>query len=653
MNSEVLCRHKDGSKFYLSIHAVRVGKDRYLGFCSDITSRKKTEEHVLKLSHAIGQSSSTIVITDAKGKLEFANPRFAELTGYTIEETIGKNPHILKSGKTAPEVYKELWRVITSGKEWRGEFCDRKKNGELYWVSVSISPVKNDKGVITNFIAVTDDITKQKNYQTQISGINDLSKHLIGIGTLEEKLRYITDGIVKLFGVDFARIWLIKQGDRCNSGCVHAMAENEEHACIQRDRCLHLVASSGRYTHIDGKMHRRVPFGCYKIGRVASGDNSKLLCNDITHDQFIHDKEWARNLGLVSFACYKLVSATKDPVGVMAVFSKAHIGPDEDNLLEALADTTSLLSQTAMAEKALLQSEKLKSIGTITAGISHEFNNLLAIISGNVQLLEDDYKDDKVLTDALRTIMKAADDGAEISSNMLKFTKTKPDTKEFISSDIREMIMQSIDFTKPRWKNEAQSRGIDYKIDTESMKSDPSIMCKPTEIREIFINLINNALDAMSEGGRISFSTWSVDDTVFVSTTDTGHGMPEDVKKNIFDPFFSTKGVKGTGLGLSMVYGIVTRHGGKVVVTSETGGGTTFIMQFPATNKKRNLRVVPDTKQVAGIKSLRVLVVDDEGEIRDIINQFLSIDGHIVKTVDNGADAILMAKREDFDLVLC
>ncbi|MCP5003219.1 MAG: response regulator [Planctomycetes bacterium] len=129
--------------------------------------------------------------------------------------------------------------------------------------------------------------------------------------------------------------------------------------------------------------------------------------------------------------------------------------------------------------------------------------------------------------------------------------------------------------------------------------------------------------------------------------------MSDELKKNIFDPFFSTKGVEGTGLGLSMVYGIVTRHGGKIVVDSETGRGTTFTLQFPATNKKRSLIEAPDTEQEVNIKSLRILVVDDEEAIRNILNQLLSRCGHNVKTVDNGADAINMIEGENFDLVLC
>ena len=118
--------------------------------------------------------------------------------------------------------------------------------------------------------------------------------------------------------------------------------------------------------------------------------------------------------------------------------------------------------------------------------------------------------------------MKAANDGAEISNNMLKFTKTKSDTKEFVSFDIRNLIRHSIDFTKPRWKNGAQARGLNYKIDTESMKRVSPIMCNPVEIREVFLNIINNALDSMPGGGSISFSTWSANDAVLVSITDTG-----------------------------------------------------------------------------------------------------------------------------------
>jgi len=281
-------------------------------------------------------------------------------------------------------------------------------------------------------------------------------------------------------------------------------------------------------------------------------------------------------------------------------------------------------------EEALFQSEKLKSIGTITAGISHEFNNLLAIISGNVQLLEETYKDHEELMPALRTIKEASDDGSEISSKMLGFTKTSQDTKKFVSFDIRELVMQSIDFTKPRWSNEAQARGINYQIDKEGLKGISSIMCNPTEIREVFINIINNALDAMPDGGSLSFSTWSIGDTVFVGISDTGEGMSEDVKKSIFDPFFTTKTPVGTGLGMSMTYGIMTRHGGKIEVESGIGKGSTFTLQFPATVRAVS-PIAAQPEQETNEKDLRILVVDDEVAMCDILDKVFSGDGHKVK----------------------
>ncbi len=120
------------------------------------------EKQIHKLSHAVKYSSATIVITDTEGNIEYTNPTFAHLTGYSIEEAIGNNSRILQSGETRPEVYEELWSTIKSGDEWKGELCNKKKDGELYWEHVSISPVKDDNGAITNFIAVKDDITGRK-----------------------------------------------------------------------------------------------------------------------------------------------------------------------------------------------------------------------------------------------------------------------------------------------------------------------------------------------------------------------------------------------------------------------------------------------------------------------------------------------------------
>ncbi|MBK8420870.1 MAG: PAS domain S-box protein [Anaerolineales bacterium] len=128
----------------------------------DITDRKQAAEQLRKLSRAVEQSASTIVIADIKGNIEYANKKFTETTGYTIEEAIGNNPRILKSGHTSAEEYKILWQTILAGKEWRGEFHNKKKNGDLYWESATISPIFNEGGKITHFLAVKEDITARK-----------------------------------------------------------------------------------------------------------------------------------------------------------------------------------------------------------------------------------------------------------------------------------------------------------------------------------------------------------------------------------------------------------------------------------------------------------------------------------------------------------
>ncbi len=142
------------------------------GIAQDITELKRLEDELRKISNAVEQSSGLIVIADAKGSIEYVNPKFTQVTGYTLEEVIGKNPRILKSGKTQPEVYKKLWATITSGGEWRGEFLNKKKNGELYWDETSISPIRNSRGIITHFTAVKEDITKRKQMEEELRILN-------------------------------------------------------------------------------------------------------------------------------------------------------------------------------------------------------------------------------------------------------------------------------------------------------------------------------------------------------------------------------------------------------------------------------------------------------------------------------------------------
>lgn len=172
----------------------------------------------------------------------------------------------------------------------------------------------------------------------------------------------------------------------------------------------------------------------------------------------------------------------------------------------------------------------------------------------------------------------------------------------------------------------------------------------PSELREALINIVLNALDAMPEGGQLSLRTAVDGDQVVVTAGDSGVGMSEDVRQRIFDPFFTTKGERGTGLGLSVVYGIVTRHGGEIDVQSQLGHGATFTLRFPAAadvDREAPPRVALRTKTKG-----RVLVIDDEKEVADVLGDLLTRDGHTVTVCGDGEAGVARFGEEPFDLVV-
>ena len=167
--TEYLVQKKNGEKFPVLIYSSPIVEDNKVlglrGIIVDITERKKADQQLKKLSIAVEQSANTIVLTDTEGKIEYTNPRFTEQTGYTAEEVIGQNPNILNAGVQPTEYYKEMWETIAKGNIWKGEFCNKKKNGDLYWEQVTITPIKDDAGEITNYLAIKEDITAKRDAQ--------------------------------------------------------------------------------------------------------------------------------------------------------------------------------------------------------------------------------------------------------------------------------------------------------------------------------------------------------------------------------------------------------------------------------------------------------------------------------------------------------
>jgi PAS domain S-box-containing protein len=236
------------------------------------------------------------------------------------------------------------------------DFRITKADGEIRWIGHICRPIHDQQGVFLGTRGSNRDITVRKRFETQIIELGSLKERLIATLSLTEKLTIITDSIVTIFGADFARIWQIKEGDLCEKGCMNAALKDGTAICREQAHCLHLIASSGRYTHSDGN-HRRVPMGCYKIGRIASGDESRFVTNDVTHDPRVHNNAWAESLGLVSFAGFRILSNEGVPIGVLALFSKHAIHSVEAGLLADLANYTSQVILSASIQEAVLANE--------------------------------------------------------------------------------------------------------------------------------------------------------------------------------------------------------------------------------------------------------------------------------------------------------
>ncbi|MBI5819631.1 MAG: PAS domain S-box protein [Verrucomicrobia bacterium] len=337
----------------------------------DITERKRMEESLRQeqiLVLALMENlPARIYFKDTASRFLRANPATAKFFGLSSPaQIIGKSDADFFSPEHVQKALADEQAIIRTGRAMLNiEEKEKWPDGHESWASTCKLPLRNPAGTIIGTCGISSDITERKRVEEEREkilrwrqGVNQLQQSLLVPAPLEDKLKLVTDGIVQLFEADFCRIWLIRPGDLCELGCVHAELKLGPHVCRYRDRCLHLMASSGRYTHIDGKGHSRVPFDAYKIGRIASCKDRKFLTNDVTNDPRIHNHEWARGLGLISFAGYQLRIPGVKTLGVLALFARHLILPIEDAQLDSLSSTLAQVIQHAQAEEALRASEE-------------------------------------------------------------------------------------------------------------------------------------------------------------------------------------------------------------------------------------------------------------------------------------------------------
>ena len=356
------------------------------------------------------------------------------------------------------------------------------------------------------------------------------------------------------------------------------------------------------------------------------------------------------------FISYEAIHKKNDGSWIDVECNSSVIKDNKGNPVAGVSIIRNITARKKM-EKQLLQSEKLSSLGELAGGVAHNFNNILAIILGRTQLLKriielpsGKQEKRKLMDDlkkSLEIIEKASFDGVDTVRRIHEFSRKNDDDKNLTEVDLNEIIEHTLEFTKVRWKNEAGAKGIKINIQKELSLISP-IEGSGSELREVFINIMNNALDAMPKGGQISIKTFVDNSHVVVLVRDSGIGIPKDVRDRIFDPFFTTKGVRSTGLGMSASYGIIHRHQGAITVDSVEGQGTTVTIKFPKLEKTDNEKekTVPGGENKASI-----LVVEDEKDVRELLKDILTDGGHRVEVAPNGKKGIKLFQEKKFNLV--
>jgi len=294
-----------------------------------------------------------------------------------------------------------------------------------------------------------------------------------------------------------------------------------------------------------------------------------------------------------------------------------------------------------------IHAQKMAALGELSFGVAHNVNNTLTGILGRAQLILRNSNDPGKIEAGLELIIKSAEDGAHIIRRIQDFARQRP-SREFETVAIAELLRDACEMTRPRWESRSEFAPIRFALHADCKAF---IKGDPVELREVLVNMIYNAVDAMPSGGEVRVTTQEIRDRVVVCITDTGTGMTPEVKQRLFDPFFTTKGKAGTGMGLAVSFGIIRRHEGSIEVDSEPGRGTTFKISLPkvtpeGTNEAENTGSVKTITSTADDK-VRVMVVDDETHVREVLIEALEAEGCEVVSAESGEIALALFDQYD------
>jgi len=396
---------------------------------------------------------------------------------------------------------------------------------------------------------------------------------------LHEVLNTITEGLVDDLDAAFARIWLIGPGDLC-AECYKASD------CANRERCLHLEASAGMYTNLNGE-YRRIPLGALKIGRIAQGEG-RMCTNDVLNEERLPNKQWLRENRLQSFCGYPLVFRD-ELLGVVAMFSRQKMSKEEFDRLALFANQAAIAIKNAQ----LFESAKLAEVAALLGDIGHDIKNMLMPILSGADLLQEDLDEyfgglspketdrskptqefSLEILAMIRTGARRIHDRVREIADAVKGARSPLKLGPCQLAPIVASVFEALRVL-------ANEKGLNLR--TEGLDDLPTIQADETRLFNAFYNLINNAIPEVRAGGSVTVRGHVEPENkrVVLEFADTGKGMPPEVRDSLFTNRARSTKVGGTGLGTKIVKDVVDAHSGTISVDSEEGKGTTFIIRLP------------------------------------------------------------------------
>ena len=497
---------------------------------------KRVNEKLRVLSEALEQSPVVIVLTDLHGNIEYVNSKFKETTGYSEHEAIGKNPRILKTNLHPDEYYKALWETVLSGKTWKGVFQNKKKNGTLYWESAVISPIKNEKGVIVNILAVKEDITEQRNTQEALR----ISK--AKYKSLSMQLEAILDHIPGLvFYKDMHNNFI-----RVNKYVAQAYGRPKEELEGMNLSKLHSVEDSASY---------------YK-------DDMEVINSGVARINIVERWETKEGIRWVNTCKIPFVDANNVINGVIGISM----------------DITSLKS----AEEVIIQqNHELTELNTTKdkffSIISHDLRGPLnAIINFTDLLFENIEKNDKPKSiSAAKILTMASLHMNDLLNNLLEWASIQLHRTSLIKEELDLKVMTDKCIGHLSAQAEHKSISIDNQI-----PKDLKIVADVHIMLTVLRNLMSNAIKYSNINGTVSIGATQLESEIKVFVSDQGIGMNSSLLETIFklNTIASRTGTaneKGTGLGLILCNDYIEKHGGRIWAESIVNKGSTFYFTLP------------------------------------------------------------------------